>query len=349
MSVHAAGVLGLIVIFIIGTLRPVNLGVLALVATFLLGTFVVGEAARQIPAGFPIDLFVLLTGVTYLFGVAVRNGTVAWIVDASVRRAGDRRRLVPWIVFALAAAPAMAGALGSTGVALLAPLAMRVAERCEIDRRLMGLMVVHGAAAGNFSPLNVLGALVHDAVTTRGLTMSVWTLFAGNLVANLILAVVLMLVFGGRRPFRAPAAGSGVSAAPAPETMPVPARLGLDQVCTLIALGVVAAISLGFGLSIGFLAFAAGAMLQLAFPRSSEGAERHIAWGVVLLVCRDRGHGHPARRRVSSVRRWRGHVGVRLERGHSRRHDSARRAAHDDGCHRHDGTGHGTGTLGDAR
>ena len=281
--VHTLGVAGLALIFIIGTLRPINLGVLALVLTFLVGTFVVHEAPREMYSGFPVDLFVLLTGVTYLFGVAVKNGTVDWIVEASVRRAQGRRALVPWIVFALAAAPAMAGALGSTGVALLAPLAMRVAERCEIDRRLMGLMVVHGAAAGNFSPLNVLGAIVHQAVTSRGLEMSAWTLFAGNLVANLVVAVVLVIIFRGRRPF----AGAISAATPAPavsmETVSRP--LAIDQICTIAALVGVAVIALGFGLSIGFLAFGAAAILQLAFPRSSEGAERLVAWGVVLLVC----------------------------------------------------------------
>jgi len=281
--VHSLGVAGLALIFLIGTLRPINLGVLALVMTFLIGTFVVHEAPRDIYSGFPVDLFVLLTGVTYLFGVAVKNGTVDWIVEASVRRAQGRRALVPWIVFALAAAPAMAGALGSTGVALLAPLAMRVAERCEIDRRLMGLMVVHGAAAGNFSPLNVLGAIVHQAVTSRGLEMSVWTLFAGNLVANLAVAVVLVIVFRGRRPFAGAATLTGsVPAAPV-DGARLP--LALDQICTIAALAGVAVIALGFGLSIGFLAFGAAALLQLAFPKSSEGAERLVAWGVVLLVC----------------------------------------------------------------
>jgi di/tricarboxylate transporter len=281
--VHTLGVAGLALIFLIGTLRPINLGVLALVMTFLVGTFVVHEAPREMYSGFPVDLFVLLTGVTYLFGVAVKNGTVDWIVEASVRRAQGRRALVPWIVFALAAAPAMAGALGSTGVALLAPLAMRVAERCEIDRRLMGLMVVHGAAAGNFSPLNVLGAIVHQAVTSRGLEMSVWTLFAGNLVANLVVAVVLVIIFRGRRPF----AGAMNTATPAPAAgMETPRRpLAIHQICTIAALAGVAVVALGFGLSIGFLAFGAAAILQLAFPKSSEGAERLVAWGVVLLVC----------------------------------------------------------------
>ena len=49
----------------------VSCGALALVMTFLVGTFVVHEAPREMYSGFPVDLFVLLTGVTYLFGVAV--------------------------------------------------------------------------------------------------------------------------------------------------------------------------------------------------------------------------------------------------------------------------------------
>ncbi|HYN07034.1 MAG TPA: SLC13 family permease [Vicinamibacterales bacterium] len=283
MSVHAIGLAGLVIIFIIGTFRPINLGVLSMVMTFLIGTFVVRETPREMYSGFPVDLFVLLTGVTYLFGIAARNGTVEWIVDESVGAARRRRSLIPWVVFGLAALPAMAGALGSSGVALLAPLAMRVAERCEIDRRMVGLMVVHGAAAGNFSPLNVLGAIVHQAVTSRGLEMSVWTLFGGNLAYNLVLGAIIVAVFGGRR--RRTAQRSSDSDAASVGTKHTRRSLSIDQMCTLAALAAVAIVSLGFGLSIGFVAFAAAAVLHLAFPKSSAGAEKLVAWSVVLLVC----------------------------------------------------------------
>ncbi len=174
VSVHLAGVIGLAVIFLLGTLRPINLGVLALAMTFVVGSLAAREAPAEMYRGFPADLFVLLTGVTYLFAIAERNGTLARIVEGAVRLARGRRRLIPWVVFAIAAAPAMAGAIGSAGVALLAPISMRLAERCAIDRRLIGLMVVHGAAAGNFSPLNVLGAIVLQAVTSRGVPLSPW-------------------------------------------------------------------------------------------------------------------------------------------------------------------------------
>lgn len=281
MSVHLAGIVGLVAIFVIGTIRSINLGVLAIVATFLVGTLFVGEPAREMVAGFPVDLFMLLVGVTYLFGVAATNGTVERIVGSAAHLARNRRALVPWIVFAVAAAPAMAGAIGSAGVALLAPLAMRLAERCAIDRRLMGLMVVHGAAAGNFSPLNVLGAIVLQAVNERGLEMSAQVLFAGNLVYNVALGVVIVLVFGRRR---VPAPPSPDDAAPAAAAGERP-RLTLEQGTTILALVGVAVAALVFGLSIGLTAFTAAVLLQLLFPRPGSRAERHVAWSVVLLVC----------------------------------------------------------------
>lgn len=284
MSIHVVGISGLVLIFLIGTLRPVNLGALALVMTFLVGTIFVGEGVKEMYSGFPVDLLVLLAGVTYLFAIAESNGTVGRVVAGAARLVKDRRALLPWVVFIVAALPAMAGALGSAGVALLAPLALRLARRADIDRRMMGLMVVHGAACGNFSPLNVLGAIVMQAMTRNGLQMSVVALFLGNIAYNVALAIVIYLVFGGLQlNWRAPKV-----APPAPADEPVessPRRFSGDQLCTLLVIVAVIVAAFGFGLNIGFVAFAAAVALQLMFPTSSSKAEQKIAWSVVLLVC----------------------------------------------------------------
>ena len=277
MSIHTAGVIGLVLVFLIGTLRPVNLGALALVMTFLLGTILVGEDVRLMYGGFPVDLLILLTGVTYLFAIAQNNGTVDQIVERATRLAGGRRALIPWVVFLVASLPALAGALGSAGVALLAPIALQLAKRFDLDRRMIGLMVVHGAAAGNFSPLNPLGAIVNQIVARNGLALTPSTLFLANIAYNVGIALVLYLLFARKR-------SAGASAIDPTAQSPLKA-LAIDQVCTLLALVGVAVAALGFGLSIGFLAFGAAVVLQLLFPKASTGADRRIAWGVVLLVC----------------------------------------------------------------
>ncbi len=62
-------------------------------------------------------------------------------------------------------------------------------------------------------------------------------------------------------------------------------RLRTDQICTLVALAVVAVAAFRFRLNIGFLALGAAAVLQLIFAASSSGSDKKIAWSVVLLVC----------------------------------------------------------------
>jgi len=80
LSIHVVGIIGLVLIFLIGTLRPINLGTLALLMTSLVGGIFVGESVKEMYSGFPVDLLVLLAGVTYLFAIASNNGTVERMV-----------------------------------------------------------------------------------------------------------------------------------------------------------------------------------------------------------------------------------------------------------------------------
>ena len=104
-------------------------------------------------------------------------------------------------------------------------------------------------------------------------------LFFANVAYNLALAVVIVTVFGRR--------GAGVPpASPTREVVAAgPARLTVDQACSLLGLLVVAIGALVVGLNIGLLALTVAVTLHLAFPHSSGDATGKIAWGVVLLVC----------------------------------------------------------------
>jgi di/tricarboxylate transporter len=284
LSIHVVGVFGLVIILLLGALRPINLGSLSLAMTFLVGAIFVGENVKEIYSGFPVELLALLAGVTYLFAIAENNGTVGRVVEAAARLVRSRRALIPWGVFVIAALPAMAGALGTAGVALLAPLALRLARWHDIDRRMIGLMVVHGSACGNFSPLNALGAIVTQSVERNGLQMSSSALFLGNLAYNIVLATIIYLVFGGLRLGWREAKKTQPEAADE-QVEPHPRRLRGDQICTLLAILAVALAAFVFGQYIGLVAFTVAALIHLIFPASSGEADKKIAWGVVLLVC----------------------------------------------------------------
>jgi di/tricarboxylate transporter len=278
MHVFAIG--GLIAVFVVGTWRSINLGALALVLAFFVGALLMKQGVTQVLGGFPVDLLVLLAGVTYLFGVASLNGTIERVTGAAARRLEGRRRVLPWMVFAIAAVPTMAGALGSAGVAIIAPIALGLAQRCALDRRMMALMVLQGSACGNFSPLNALGGIVIQGAGRMDLPLSVPSLFFANIGYNLLLAAVIYWYFGGAGVANQP---GNIEAPPSKEEPATPMRI--EHWFTVAAILAVAGVALIFSLNIGFLALTAGAALHLSFPRSSAGAERRIAWDVILLVC----------------------------------------------------------------
>ena len=277
---HTFGILGLALIFIVGTWRAINLGALSLVVAFLLGGLVMKEDLSTLWRGFPVDLLILLVGVTYLFGVATANGTIERLVSAASRRVEHRRMWIPWMVFLVSAVPAMAGALGSAAAALVAPIALRLAERCSLDRRLAGLMVLHGVACGNFSPLNPLGVIVVQGAARAGLEISAGALFAANVGYNVLLGLVIFLYFGGLRLAREGIAGRAPPAEPATRY-----AMRTDQIATVISLLAITVAAVAFNLNIGILALVSAVGLQLLSGRGSAGCERKIAWEVVLLVC----------------------------------------------------------------
>ena len=88
MSPQLITILVLAVVFLVGTVRSVNLGALALVAAFGVGVGVFAMDTGDILAGFPAELFVILVGVTFLFAIASANGTVDWLVQLAIRAVG---------------------------------------------------------------------------------------------------------------------------------------------------------------------------------------------------------------------------------------------------------------------
>ncbi len=307
MSPHLIAILVLVGIFFVGTVRSVNLGVLALVGAFGVGLWVFHTEMPEVLAGFPANLFVILVGVTYLFAIAKRNGTVDWLVQGSVRAVRGRVAALPWVMFALSGILVGLGALSPAAVAIIAPIGMAFAARYRINPLLMGLMVIHGSAAGNFSPLGVLGVITNGIVDDSGLPGSPTANFLANLAFNIALGAIIYVVFGGLRLIRAgercsheePAepspgdaltepgdGGAGVAVkARSPRVVSLARAEQRERVATIFGLAVLAVGALVFDLDIGFTALTVASVLAVMSPATAKAAVADVSWGVVLLIC----------------------------------------------------------------
>lgn len=197
MTSHWISICALASMFVIATVLPINMGVIAFVGAFLVGTLVAGMNAKAIMAGFPADLFLTLVGITYLFALAQNNGTIDWLVKLAVRAVRGRIAAIPWIMFFIAAALTGVGAVSPAAVAIIAPIALGFAAKYGINPLMMGLLVIHGAQGGGFSPISIYGGITNKIVATAGLPLNPIATMAASLAVNLAVAMALFVAMGG--------------------------------------------------------------------------------------------------------------------------------------------------------
>lgn len=321
MTPHLISIYALVLMFVIATIWPINMGVLAFVGAFLVGTLLAAQTTKDIIAGFPGGLFLTLVGITWLFALAQNNGTIDWLVRMAVRAVKGRIGAIPWIMFGISALLTAVGAVSPGAVAIVAPIALGFAFRYHISPLLMGLMVVHGAQAGGFSPISIYGGITNGVVEQAGLPLSAMTTFAASFFVNAAVAAILFMVLGGRPLMAARDTIQAVSvprvdiarAATGPqifgdsEAEALSRRIGAEaggdsnrlvaetepaeqsdgtpyQIFTLAGLALLAVLVLAFNLDIGFVALTIGLALALWNPTMQKRAMAQVAWPEIMLI-----------------------------------------------------------------
>jgi di/tricarboxylate transporter len=315
MSPELISILVLGLLFLLGTTRSVNMGVLGLIAAFAVGLGVVHMSGDDILAGFPVDLMMALMGLTFLFGFAQQNGSIDLLVQWGLRAVRGRVALAPWIFFALTGALMSIGAIFAIGV--IAPLAIPFARRYNINQLMMGMMVVHGGMTGAFSPISVYGAFVNGFLVKQGLPNHPLALFLIPMVFNLLVGIVVYTLMGGRQLIgvrlhhhhgevpgtrSAPASSTPLDDANDPDgTVAVktrPAETSVDptpagsgsmrptpyQMLTLAGLAVLAIGTGGFRLDVGMLSLTIAGVLALVNPAEAKISLAKVSWPIVVLV-----------------------------------------------------------------
>ena len=199
MSPEWAAITALIVLFLVGTVLPINMGALGFVAAWIVGVLALDLQEKEIVAGISGDLVLTLVGVTYLFAIAKNNGTVDVIIRSALRLVGGRVGLIPWVMFGLTALLTAIGAASPAACAVIGPIALGFAGRYRINPLLMGMLVVHGAQAGGFSPISIYGVITNGVMEEAGLPVGEIQLFLTSLIINFLIALALFAVLGGRQ------------------------------------------------------------------------------------------------------------------------------------------------------
>ena len=254
-----------------------NVGLLAIALAWVIGVYFAGLPLREVTAGFPIDLFLTLAGVTLLFSQAHVNGTLDIVAHNAMRLCRGRVGLVPIMYFGLGAVIASAGPGNIATTGLLAPVAMATAVRMRISPFLMAIMVGNGCNSGSLSPLAPTGLIVTGLMNRSGLPGYEIDTWLYNLLAHAIVAFAGYFIFGGLKLLTR-------SERVEMENEP---RQTLDR-HQMTTLGMILVLIFGvvfFKFNIGMAAFTGAVLLALLRAADDGEAIKRMPWSTIIMVC----------------------------------------------------------------
>ena len=277
MSLAWISVGALVLAVTLSCTTTINVGLLSMSLALLVGVVLGGMTPGAVLEGFPTDLLVTLIGVTLLFSIAERNGTLARVTAQAVRVCRGQAGLLPVMFFVVGFVIATIGAGATPASALLAPPAMAVAVRAGIPLFLMAIMAGNGALAGTLSPFAPTGIVAHGVMARIGLGGVEWQTFAYNALAHTLVGVGGFLLFGGWKLF---GRRDGVVRAAEPDA----GRMESAHWATVAGIVVLIASVAGFGVNVGMAALVIATILILFRAVDEQKAIAHMPWGVILMV-----------------------------------------------------------------
>lgn len=280
MSIALLSLIALLIAIAISCFAPFNIGLLCIAFSFIVGS--IGDiAAKAIIKGFPINLFMILAGVTYLFGIAQVNGTLERLAKWCIRLVRGNAGMVP-IIFAILGYILSAIGPGAIPVtALLAPPAMVLASKMKINPFLMALMVVNGCNASSMSPITPTGAVAYGIITDLGMGEIMMNLFRNTTIANFLIAGIAYILFGGLKLWKRDRGAALESATVETEKV----TYERQHILTLIGIGVLLIGILVLKLDVGLLAITIGVALTLLRCADEGAVIKSMPWFVILMVC----------------------------------------------------------------
>lgn len=279
MNPAVLSLLALVVALGLSMTSRINVGWLGLAFAWVIGVYGAGMRPDAVMSGFPVTLFLTLTGVTLLFSLAETNGSLQALANRAMRPARGRARLIPVLLFAIACALSSVGPGAVSTVALLAPLATVIGAQAGLPPLLVALMVANGANAGNLSPFSAVGVIASSAMAKAGLTGFEGRVWLANFAAHVLVAAVAYGAFLWIRRRQASAAAP-VANTPGPtlDALSAPQRLTLLLIAAWIA-GVVA-----LNLHLGLSAFGVAVIILLTTRTDESAAVKRMPWGIIMMV-----------------------------------------------------------------
>lgn len=272
MNLGLVSLIVLLVAIIIGFVRNMNVGILAIAAAMILG-LVYGLSAKELISGFSSSLFLQMVGITYMFAIVNGNGTLTNVANRVVGLVGKRTYLIPFVMFAMGYLICSVGPGAIPSLAIIPVLAVPIAVSAGLNPIMLSLAGQIGVQAGRMSPLTPEAAVVRELMAAQGIEMSTVTVGWCLLVTELLLFVAVYLYYKGWK-----------AEAGHVEEVRQAEPFNKSQLLSLAGLAVLVVGVLFFSWNVGLSGFLIGSLLIAAGAGNEKESIKGVPWNVILMV-----------------------------------------------------------------
>ena len=272
MNLGIISLIALLTAIIIGFVRNVNVGILCMGFSMVLG-LVFGLDAKEILSGFSSSLFIQMVGITYLFAIINSNGTLELLARKMVGLVGKKKALIPFVMYILGFLICAVGPGAIPSLAIIPVIAIPVAISAGINPIMTAIIGDLGVMSGRMSPLTPESAVVRELMEEQRLTGNTIPIMISLTITALIVAVLVYIYYKGWKVEKREDKTE--------EALP---KFNGKQWLSLAGLLILAVGVLFFSWNVGLTGFLVGSVLIVLGCGEEKKAIKGIPWNVILMV-----------------------------------------------------------------
>lgn len=261
----------LLITIVIGFVKKINMGVLALGFSLILGYF--GKISiNDVIKGFNSSLFLMLVGVSILFGIAQHNGTLNLIVKKLIKLSEKRAWLIPILMYFVIYLIAFLGAGTITGFAIAALFGIPMAKELDIDPFLLTTMGQLGSIGGGIVPWAPTGIIGIELAKNANITGNIANTMVINTFLATAFAAIISYIFLKGYKLKAKELNAEIL------------KFNKNQKITLVGILFMVVGVAFFNLNIGLLSILLSIILILLKVGTEKEALGSVPWNTILLI-----------------------------------------------------------------
>ena len=271
MGIALVSLIILVLVIFIGFFRKINVGLVAILAVTIFGTFI-GEKDSVIIKGFSSSLFIMLLGVSFLCSIGITNGSLELMSKKILKLSGGYAFIAPILIYIIGFGIAAIGPGCVPALGIVAALSLPLGKSTGYDPVMLAIIGEIGSFTGRFSPITPESLLIQKLTEPQGITnyQSIILIYAS--VTTIILSVIIFIIFKGYK-----------VKTQKMEQNEIPS-FNKNQIFTLIGILIVIIACTFYKRNVGLISFAMGILLILIKAADEKAVFKAISWSTLLMI-----------------------------------------------------------------